>query len=143
MIKHSKLCFGLINNGLLQGISEIETDDSEVDVIQHAEDTVITGISESNPGGPVSKSAGKNKQYTHTVADSPQRNTVIMQKPGPSYLASPQRNTVIMQKPGPSYLASTEESVARYVSTGSLSSGHNASVGQEQQVIANLHSNMS
>ena len=42
----------------LQGISERETKDPDVDVIQHVEDTVITGIPENNPGGPVSMSAG-------------------------------------------------------------------------------------
>ena len=74
-----------MNNEALQRISERDTKDPDVNVIQHLEDTVIAGIPESNPGGQVSMSAGKNKQYTHTVADSTQRNTVIMQKPVPSY----------------------------------------------------------
>ena len=104
-----------------------------MDVIQHAEEKFIIRIPESNPGGPVSMSAGKNKQYTHTVADSTQRNTVIMQKPGPSYLASPQRNTVITQKPGPGYLANTQEPSAGYVNT--RSPGLSANVGQELHIV--------
>ena len=46
-----------------------------------------------------------------------------------------------MQEPGPSYLANTEDLATRYESTGPLSSGHNAGVGQEQHIIESLHSN--
>ena len=48
-------------------------------------------------------SAGQHKQITHTVADFTQHKLVIMEKPGP-YLTSPQRNTVITQKPPTGYV---------------------------------------
>ena len=68
-------------------------------------------------------SAVKNKQYTHTVTNRPERNMVIMQNPGPSYI---------------SY---TEDSVTRYVNTGPPSPGHNVSVSQRQHVVKNPHNN--
>ena len=71
MITHTKHCFGLIDNKSLQGISDVDTDDSKVEVCQPTEDTVIAGNPESKPGDPVSKSEGKNKQYTHKVVSNP------------------------------------------------------------------------
>ena len=122
MIKHSKHCFGLVDNGSLQGISDIDTDDSEVEVCQLTADTVITGNPQSQLGNPVSKSEEKSEQHTHTV------------------VSDSRRNTVIMQDPGPSYSANKGDLAPRYESTRPLTSGHNTGDGREQCMVENLQS---
>ena len=67
-------------NDTLQDISERETK-TDIDVIQHIEDTVTAGIPENNRGGPVIMSAGQHKQITHTVVDCTQNQSFIMEKP--------------------------------------------------------------
>ena len=78
-------CFGLIYNGSLQGISDIDTDDSKVEVCPPTADPVISGNPHSQLGDPVSKSEEESEQYTPTVLSDSWRSTVIMQDPGPSY----------------------------------------------------------